>query len=254
LEIIMHPLSETTHPTPLGSDLDDTGADLRAAKSLGQSLSSEQRRALELAAPFVVDKLLDAGVVEERERAELLLCEVKKYLLLSHHLRKPLPMSSALVDAAWHQFVLFTREYASFCQIYLGSFFHHVPEAPPSGEAPAEGGMTQAEFVALYEASFGPIPAVWYDSECLSEETRLGYRHRGDVLQANAEAHRAQLWRGTARPELVCAASQRAYAALEFMATHRRFLVRELPGLRGPEERLALCRPLVRYGILRITL
>jgi hypothetical protein len=36
------------------------------------------------------------------------------------------------------------------------------------------------------------------------------------------------------------------------MARHSCFLVRELPRLKSPDEQLALCRPLVRYGILRI--
>lgn len=245
---------EPTHSTNPGPEQGATCADLDAARSLGRTQSIEKRRALEFAAPSVVDKLLDTGVADERERAELLLDEVKKYLLLAHHLRKPLPMSSALVDAAWHQFVLFTHEYASFCQSCLGSFFHHVPENPSSDGTPAEDGMTQAEFVALYEASFGAMPAVWYDSECLKDETRLGYRHRSDVFHVCDEPRRAQLLRGTGRPELVCTANRRARGALEFVASHRRFLVRELPGLRGPEERVALCRPLVRYGILRIAL
>ena len=31
------------------------------------------------------------------------------------------------VDAAWHTFLLFTRDYAAFCRKHLGFFVHHVP-------------------------------------------------------------------------------------------------------------------------------
>ncbi len=34
---------------------------------------------------------------------------------------------SALVDKAWHAFILHTREYARFCQRVAGHFIHHNP-------------------------------------------------------------------------------------------------------------------------------
>ena len=34
---------------------------------------------------------------------------------------------SKLVDEVWHQHILFTREYAQFCQYRFGEFLHHKP-------------------------------------------------------------------------------------------------------------------------------
>lgn len=34
---------------------------------------------------------------------------------------------SAMVDDGWHTFILFTRDYAEFCQRVAGFFIHHVP-------------------------------------------------------------------------------------------------------------------------------
>jgi hypothetical protein len=38
-------------------------------------------------------------------------------------------MPSVAVDDAWHEFILFTREYARFCQAAFGHFLHHTPTA-----------------------------------------------------------------------------------------------------------------------------
>ena len=31
------------------------------------------------------------------------------------------------IDNMWHTFLLFTRDYQTFCNNYLGEFFHHIP-------------------------------------------------------------------------------------------------------------------------------
>lgn len=42
------------------------------------------------------------------------------------------------IDNMWHTFLLFTRDYHTFCEEYLGEFFHHSPhvgqDKPPSDE------------------------------------------------------------------------------------------------------------------------
>jgi len=34
---------------------------------------------------------------------------------------------TAIIDTGWHAFILHTRDYASFCDKYLGTFVHHQP-------------------------------------------------------------------------------------------------------------------------------
>uniref|UniRef100_B8HQA6 Uncharacterized protein n=1 Tax=Cyanothece sp. (strain PCC 7425 / ATCC 29141) TaxID=395961 RepID=B8HQA6_CYAP4 len=42
------------------------------------------------------------------------------------------------IDDLWHTFLLFTRDYAEFCQEYFGYFIHHTPnvEETPPEDAP----------------------------------------------------------------------------------------------------------------------
>jgi hypothetical protein len=60
------------------------------------------------------------------KRANKLFEEMKQYLAstqtTSGH-RSP----SKAVDLAWHEFILFTRDYTEFCHQYFGCFVHHVP-------------------------------------------------------------------------------------------------------------------------------
>lgn len=44
---------------------------------------------------------------------------------------KPLSPSQP-VDIGWHAFILYTREYAEFCQRVAGRFIHHVPTMTPT--------------------------------------------------------------------------------------------------------------------------
>ena len=63
------------------------------------------------------------------------------------------------IDELWHTFVIFTREYARFCDEVCGRFLHHVPEV--EGE---EGGSIEhyLAFLADYEAVFGEAPPAEY--------------------------------------------------------------------------------------------
>ena len=40
---------------------------------------------------------------------------------------RKLSMPSQVVDDAWHEFILFTRNYEDFCKRGVGRFLHHVP-------------------------------------------------------------------------------------------------------------------------------
>ena len=41
--------------------------------------------------------------------------------------RRMVAMPSQAVDDAWHEFILFTRQYDSFCRRAFGRFLHHTP-------------------------------------------------------------------------------------------------------------------------------
>jgi len=31
------------------------------------------------------------------------------------------------IDEMWHEFILFTKDYTQFCQLYFGEYLHHLP-------------------------------------------------------------------------------------------------------------------------------
>ena len=78
---------------------------------------------------------------------------------------------SGPVDDLWHTFILFTKEYASFCENHIGRFLHHYPDRIYDGE-PAGTNVETADtlewyavFLREYAAVFGQIPPahIWPD-------------------------------------------------------------------------------------------
>jgi hypothetical protein len=81
------------------------------------------RAALEYDAPFLIDKLIKDRIVHDPIEGNALFIEVKRYLVLSRlDPSVAWEMYSRRVDEVWHQFVLFTYEYATIC---LRRRFHH---------------------------------------------------------------------------------------------------------------------------------
>lgn len=55
--------------------------------------------------------------------------ELQRFLAVAASTRDRL-MPSREIDDAWHEFILHTREYATFCEEHLGRFVHHEPSVP----------------------------------------------------------------------------------------------------------------------------
>lgn len=53
-------------------------------------------------------------------------------------------MPSQVVDVAWHEFILFTRQYQQFCKTAFGRFLHHTPAEAMSGKTIAQDGIKRA--------------------------------------------------------------------------------------------------------------
>jgi len=58
--------------------------------------------------------------------------------------RRLLSMPSQVVDAAWHEFILFTRNYRGFCGKALGRFLHHTPAEAMQSPTDAQEGIRRA--------------------------------------------------------------------------------------------------------------
>ncbi|MBD1929810.1 hypothetical protein H6F74_26770 [Trichocoleus sp. FACHB-90] len=87
----------------------------------------------------VVARFMDEFAVS-REEAEKIFLETKRWLWLnSKHLddlNQDLPnvprslgirISITIIDEMWHTFILFTDDYANFCEKFLGQFIPHLP-------------------------------------------------------------------------------------------------------------------------------
>lgn len=75
--------------------------------------------------PELVERIRQKLALDAKE-AEKLFADMKKYLYLcatSNEKLAPTPK----IDAAWHEFLMFTRDYRDFCQKNLGAFVHHTP-------------------------------------------------------------------------------------------------------------------------------
>jgi hypothetical protein len=106
---------------------------------------------------YVEERLARKGLIPSERIAGAIL-EFKRYMALVGLGYRGLGMTSREVDEVWHAFVLFTREYADFCQAAFGAFIHHVPRTSRSPQG--DGGP--ARFSRAYGEVFGAVPAEWY--------------------------------------------------------------------------------------------
>lgn len=70
--------------------------------------------------------------------------------------RATLSMPSQAVDAAWHEFILFTRNYRSFCSRALGRFLHHTPAEAMRTPTEAHEGIRRAWRLSCARESIDP--------------------------------------------------------------------------------------------------
>lgn len=65
-------------------------------------------------------------------------------------------MPSQVVDVAWHEFILFTRDYQYFCHKGLGRFLHHTPAEAMKSPTDAQQGIKRAWRLACAREGINP--------------------------------------------------------------------------------------------------
>jgi len=70
--------------------------------------------------------------------------------------RRKLSMPSQVVDDAWHEFILFTRNYKDFCDRGLRRFLHHVPAEAMSSPTQAQDGLKRSWSLACRHEGIDP--------------------------------------------------------------------------------------------------
>lgn len=107
---------------------------------------------------FVGWKCVEEGTIPARS-VRVAEREFRRFMALVVLGYSPLGMLGRVVDEFWHQFIIFTREYAAFCTRVFGFFVHHQPDTPVS-RVPGESGVT---FVESYRRHFGELPPIWFE-------------------------------------------------------------------------------------------
>jgi hypothetical protein len=220
-------------------------------------LEGRLEEALAFNAPFVIDRLVKDRVADTPAFAQELFTEAKKYLVLCEATPDmTFGMCSAIVDEAWHAFILFTTEYTEYGRRYFGSYVHHSPadnyqtvdRAENAGRSPKEASFN--EFRQRYEELYGhPLPAVWYDDNSVAPSRRV-INDKAGTLTVTIDDHTAHLSDDSGNT--VLSVNELASEALDFIARMPDFYVRELPGDLTGEEKAGVIAPLVRLGVLRL--
>lgn len=87
---------------------------------------------------------------------------------------EPIGPSDA-VDIGWHTFILYTQEYAAFCERIAGRFIHHQPDdAPGDGwpTTPGSQGVPVAKAVAAIRAAGYRLDTELWRDEATSDCTQ----------------------------------------------------------------------------------
>ena len=90
----------------------------------------------------------DISLVLKGLREFFLLCHLAGYHTVS--------LPSQVVDVAWHEFILSTRDYETFCRKSFGRFLHHTPAEAMQGTDQASDGIKRAWALACKRDGIDP--------------------------------------------------------------------------------------------------
>ncbi|WP_323001355.1 hypothetical protein [Denitromonas sp.] len=108
--------------------------------------------------------------------------------------RRKLSMPSQAVDDAWHEFILFTRNYQDFCRKGLGRFLHHVPAEAMASPTQAQAGLKRSWRHACAHEGIDPASPIRLP-RLFALDTTLGladgFSYQLDCLKAGAAGNGA---------------------------------------------------------------
>ena len=105
---------------------------------------------------FLVRVLIDSGVSETEEEAEILILEFKKYTYIVAKSGQVVYMTSRSVDDVWHNLILSGKYQDYSNRIFGGEFFHHPCKEDVDGRE-------IRDLLYQYSKYFGKINNVWFE-------------------------------------------------------------------------------------------
>lgn len=142
---------------------------------------------------FPYQRTLDRRLAERRPeltpaQRELVFQGLRDYFHLCNDAgRKMVSMPSQVVDDAWHEFILFTRQYKRFCDQALGRFLHHTPAEAMRSPTDAQEGIKRAWRLACARDGIDPrapsrLPLIFAIDGMLGIAN--GFRYQLDCMAA----------------------------------------------------------------------
>ena len=107
----------------------------------------------------------------ERDLAERVMNEALGFLQLCANEPDGNYSPSTTVDVGWHTFILYTREYAAFCDRVAGTFIHHNPTDIPGMDY--SDGMTPAQTMEAMR-KYGPVDDMLWASAADCNDSGTG--------------------------------------------------------------------------------
>jgi hypothetical protein len=146
--------------------------------------------------------------------------ELRRFFFMTAIIKEHLPMYSEQADAIWHEMLMFTREYETFCHAFAGRMINHEPhvEKPKRTEAYQK----RAVFELMYGVLFQRYPM---------NETLLGALGKHtftvdevtELARLDAAGLQARFFRDTAASSDAAAAMERSIQAGVEAATDRKY-------------------------------
>lgn len=126
--------------------------------------------------PDLLERIMEKESMTE-EQARSLYRDLLQFLYVAGTGGGKVFSPTAAIDTAWHHFILFTHDYADFCQRYFGRFIHHVPKTKRRLHLVGDGSLRNA--IQTARAVFGPLGQNWTgkhgDGEsCVTDCTQCG--------------------------------------------------------------------------------
>jgi len=102
---------------------------------------------------MIKENLLPEHIIDDA------IVEYRKFMALLRLGFQRLSMHSREVDQVWHTHIIFTKNYAAFCDQVFGEFIHHDPI---TSRTPVEAMKnTNASFFEAYNKVFGKPSSLW---------------------------------------------------------------------------------------------
>ncbi len=156
---------------------------------------ARRRRRAEFIAAYPYRQFLDRRLASRRpeltpSQRELVLDGLRQYFQICRDAGNRLvAMPSQVVDDAWHEFILFTRQYQEFCWRGFGRFLHHTPAEAMRTPTAAQDGIKRAWRLACRNEAIDPkapsqLPLLFALDATLAISG--GFVYRLDCLAATA--------------------------------------------------------------------